>query len=249
METVTISKREPAARLTWFSILLMTAALMTMASAARADIYFWQDDEGVIHFSNQDVPPQAGLYMREPAPSPPAVVGEENSGTQDRTGFEAEAVRRQMRTERKLEEANRKLNTALDKVAELTDKAEQSQARADAAAEKARLAAIEAEQQAAAVADEHETDHRFFVYTAPYGHHYQKRGAHYRKPYYIKQNRKLIPKKHPRPSKTTKPNHLNANRRHSRSGALPLLPPERNYIPSAYGIRVRSHIPSAYGFR
>jgi len=48
----------------WLSTLWIAAVLLTAASA-RADIYFWEDSEGVIHFSNQDAPPKASLYMRE----------------------------------------------------------------------------------------------------------------------------------------------------------------------------------------
>jgi len=58
----------------WLLLWVVMAALM-MAGPVVADVYYWKDDKGVIHFSNQEQPPPgATLYLVEPPPREPLPV-------------------------------------------------------------------------------------------------------------------------------------------------------------------------------
>ena len=184
MKTRTVSISEIGIKMVWTAALWVAAALMT-AGAVRADIYSWKDADGVIHFSNQDAPARASIYMKEPVPGPAdAVIREPQPNIQIER--EIEAVRRQVRTEAKLEEANRRLDQALEKVDELTDKVADSQARATAAAEAAQQAAIVAEREAQAAGyNSGSVNERVVVYSSPYYPYRNKKYGHgYRGPNY-----------------------------------------------------------------
>jgi hypothetical protein len=224
------------------SILWVSAALMTTINA-RADIYSWQDDQGVIHYSNSDVPHQAILYMKEPVEVTPAPETEV-SRVPNRAELDIEAIRQQAKAEARIEEANRKLDHALEKVDELTEKVSLSQARANAAAEAAREAAAIAESKAAS-ANYYQNDvkARVIVHSVPYyPYGYKKHRPHNRRPDYLGPNKKrhsyyngggrskIHKQKHGR--------HHRIRDRHRihRSWPVPVIP-ERSRIPKAYGIR------------
>jgi hypothetical protein len=58
----------------WLLLWVIMAALM-MAGPVMADVYYWKDDKGVMHFSNQEQPPPgATLYLVEPPPREPLPV-------------------------------------------------------------------------------------------------------------------------------------------------------------------------------
>lgn len=195
MKMRTISKNEIGRKITWTAALWVASALMTTASV-RADIYSWQDAEGVIHYSNQNVPPQASIYMKEPVPSPKDAVNHEPQPN-IQVEREIEAVHRQVRTEVKLEEANRRLDQALEKVEELTNKVTDSQAQAAAAAEAAQQAAIVAESKAQAAGYNKRVDERVVVYSSPYyPHRYKKQSSGYRGPHYRGHLKKQYPNSH-----------------------------------------------------
>lgn len=231
-----------------FAAVWMAAALMAI-SVARADIYSWQDDEGVIYFSNQSAPPTAALYMREPEPGPQTQSTEDNQ-SQNRSTIDRETIRRQVRTEVKLEEANRKLNQALDRVEELTAQVAQSRAQAEAAAETARQAAVTAENEAQ-TAKQYQSNvkERIIIHTAPYHRPYKKHGAYkkhrtgYRKPYDYGYPKRHDGAKRHTPHIIYQLNHhrpLNHRQSHIHTFRIniprPIIP-ERSEIPKAYGIR------------
>jgi Domain of unknown function (DUF4124) len=124
--------------------LFWIAAVLLTARVGRADIYFWQDTQGVIHFSNQAAPPEAGLYLHEPA-QPQAADQLPQPARQE---TQAAPDQRAAGTEARLEQANRKLDEALQHVDQLTEEIRQNRAAAQAAAEAARQAAVEARIQA-----------------------------------------------------------------------------------------------------
>lgn len=229
-------------KFSWLTAVWMAVTFMAIP-VAQADIYSWQDDEGVIHYSNQTPPPTAALYMREPEPGPQTLSTEDNQ-SHSRSTIDSEAIRRQVRTEVQLEEANRKLNQALDRVEELTAEVAQSRAYAEAAAETAMQAAITAENEAQAAKQyQSKAKERIIIHTAPHHRYYKRRIVHkkestaYRKPYHYGYH-----KRHARAKKQT-PHliyQLNQQRSHVHTLRLnipkPIIP-ERSDIPKAYGIR------------
>lgn len=152
-----------------FSLLILLTVTVGWVSAdsAQADIYFWKDAEGIIHFSNHNPPSTAEFYMVEHAPAKNTASEPENKT----------ALQKQDPLQARLEDANRKLEKALDKVDALTDKVEQARREARDAAETARRAADEA--QTAGETRQEST----VVYGVPYRH-----GNHrpYPAPYYWK---------------------------------------------------------------
>ncbi|MGD8836251.1 MAG: DUF4124 domain-containing protein [Desulfobacteraceae bacterium] len=242
MKTITLSGRKARIKMVGSTILWSSALLMT-AITARADIYSWQDEQGVIHYSNYNVPYRANLYLKEPvrvSPAPETQVDRSPS----RSELYIEAIRQQAKAEARIEEANRKLDRALDKVDELTRKVSQSQAQADAAADAARQAAADAERQAASVNHyPNDVKERVIVHSTiyyPYG--YKKHSPHSRRPNYLVPNKRgqaydniggrsgLHKRKHSR-------NHrIHDRHRIHRSRPVPVLP-ARSRIPKAYGIR------------
>lgn len=176
MKTLTIPRIDISKNIIWTATLWVAAGLIA-ATAARADIYSWQDEDGVIHFSNQNVPPRASIYMVEPAPGPPDAKIEDAQPIYEETDQSDTALRR-AQTQAKLDEANDRLNQALEKVEELTDQVSQSQARANEAvemAEEAREAAEAAEKEAEAVKYRQSKEkERVVFYSAPVPYRYQK---------------------------------------------------------------------------
>jgi uncharacterized coiled-coil protein SlyX len=141
---------------------------------ARADIYFWTDSEGVIHFSNYAAPPEAQFYMVEYSP-------QENDQAESKTAA-IEHKRDPLKDQ--LAEANRKLEKALDKVDDLTEQVEQTRREALEAADAARRAEAEAK------ADDESRTAGSLVYAVPYGH---KRRKPYPEPYYWKHDTSKYP--------------------------------------------------------
>ncbi|MGD9365644.1 MAG: DUF4124 domain-containing protein [Desulfobacteraceae bacterium] len=237
-------------KIAWMEHKFLGSAAIWMAvtfmaiSVAQADIYSWQDDEGVIHFSNQTAPPTAALYMREPEPGP-QTLSTENNQSHRRSTIDSEAIRRQAKTEVQLEEANRKLNQALDRVEELTAEVAQSRAQAEAAAETARQAAITAENEAqAAMQIQSSAKELIIIHPAPYHRRYKKLGTdkRFRKPYHYNLKRYDRVKRHTPHSIYSLKHHrpLKHHRAHVHTFATniprPIIP-ERSEIPKAYGIR------------
>lgn len=231
----------------WLSALWIAAALVT-ASTARADIYFWEDGDGVIHFSNQDAPPKASLYMREIAtPTPPETTPIQPEI--DREALSAELARKQAQTQQRLEEANRQLKEALDRVDDLTESVSRSQAQAEAAAESARQAELEAQ---AAREDRSYAKERVIVHAAPYRKYgkYDTHRRHYKERHHDRKhkfkNRHDRHRKHDKIfvlpykngkskiEKKVKPHRRNPFQYHI---PRPILPPEKHRIPRAYGVR------------
>ncbi len=227
----------------WFSMFWITSILLT-AGAARADIYFWEDRQGVIHFSNEAAPPEASLYMRE-IPTPPAPEPTETPVEADREASARELARKQAQTQKRLEEANRKLNDALERVDALTDSVARSRARAEAAADAARQAELEARAARDYQSDDRE---RVTVYAVPYRpykshHQYKRHGNNHRNHKYERHRSrplhrdKSVTSRHIRSrsgiekSKTHRRSHF----RYNIPG--PVLPPDGHRIPKAYGIR------------
>lgn len=228
----------------WFSTLWIAAGWLA-ATSARADIYFWEDSSGVIHFSNQNAPPEAALYMRDiatPANPEPAEVKDEN----DNDKLTEKIARQQALTQQRLEAANRKLNHALERVEDLTQAVAHSRAQAQAAAEAARQAELEAE---AANRDRSAVQERVIVHAVPHrpyepyrypyeDHRYEKRrhnvkNRHARR---LNHENKYRPHADGNHSKIEKTGH----RRHKAFNyhiPRPVRPPEQTRIPRAYGIR------------
>lgn len=215
------------------------------AASARADIYAWEDSEGVIHYSNQEVPPEAALYMREvspPANAEPAETNDENNNS--KTTMETD--RQQALAQEHLEEVNRKLSRALEKVDDLTASVARSKAQAEAATEAAR----EAEREAAAARDgRSDVQERVIVHAVPYrryGHHryrYNNHGNHYQKQKVTRRrSRSLNHEKRFRPHiyrAHSRIEKINGRRHIPNEYKIPgpILPPEPYRIPKAYGIR------------
>jgi hypothetical protein len=228
----------------WLSTLWIAAGWLA-ATSVRADIYFWEDSSGVIHFSNQDAPPEAALYMRETA----APVNPESDEAKDENGNDKltrEIARQQASTQQRLEAANRKLSHALERVDDLTQAVARSRAQAQAAAEAARQSELEAD---AANRNRSDVQERVVVHVV-HSRHYEP----YRHPYedhrYKKRrhNFKNRHSRHPNHKNRFRPhshgNHYNIEKtRHRRHKAFnyhiprPILPPEPTRIPRAYGIR------------
>lgn len=217
------------------AVTLGIAGTLAAVDTPRADIYSWQDEEGTIHFSNQAAPPGAELYMREPVP-PARVEQTDAANGQVSRQVDIEAVRRQVRNEMRLEEANRKLGDALNRIDNLTEKVSRSQAAAAAAGEVARQTAA-AVATAAPPADDHRYDVRapVVILSTP---HWKGHRKHGKRPHHA-DNFKSDGKK---PTVQW--------RRHSKVGKseglwrpLPSQPrnralsPQRSFIPKAYGIR------------
>ncbi len=239
----------------WLATLWIAAALLT-ATSARADIYFWEDTDGVIHFSNQDAPPNASLYMREiVTPDPPETAEVQTEA--NREALSRELARKQARTQQRLEEANDKLNEALERVDDLTESVSRSRAQAAAAAEAARQAELDAQ---AARDHQYDNKRRVIVHSVPYRpydpyrkydkdrHHYKDRHYKYKKDrkygkHRIKDRHSLHRKHDKQFSRDSRSKHRidkYKSRRHNPykySIPKPILPPEKHRIPKAYGIR------------
>ena len=132
--------------------LLMIWGCMVNLTPVQADIYYWTDSGGVIHFSNHNPPAKAQFFMVEQPPSETA---------SNETKSEA-ALPKRDHLAVKLAEANRKLEEAISKVDNLTKKVDQSSRDARKAAEAAKQAQAEAKLDA-----EKETE-RAVVYGVPY---------------------------------------------------------------------------------
>lgn len=152
------------------------------APPARADIFFWQDADGVIHFSNTSAPPEADLYMVERnSPASPAPPEESaNAAAEKKRDAEVKA---------RLEEANRKLQKALEKVDDLSDQVRQTQRQAKEAAQAAQKAAAEAEQA------REENSGNGIVYAVPYRPHHghKPKPGPYPEPYYFQHDTSKYP--------------------------------------------------------
>lgn len=242
MKTITISSRKVCLKMMGLSILWVAAVLMT-AIIARADIYSWQDDQGVIHYSNYDVPHQANLYMKEPVEISPAPETDV-SRVPNRTELDIEAIRQRAKAEARIEEANRKLDHALEKVDELTEKVSQSQAQANAAADAAREAAANAKSEVVS-ANYYQNDvkERVIVHSVPYyPYGYRKHGPHYSKPYYLGPNKRRHAyyngggRSKIHKQKRGRHHRIHDRHRIHRTWPVPVLP-EGSRIPKAYGVR------------
>ena len=132
--------------------LLMIWSCIICLTPVQADIYYWTDSDGVIHFSNHNPPAKAQFFMVEQPPDETA---------SNETKSEAALPKRDPLAA-KLAEANNKLDEALSKVDELAEKVEQSRQDARNAAEAARQAQAEAK-----LAAEKESE-RTVVYGVPY---------------------------------------------------------------------------------
>jgi hypothetical protein len=168
------SDRTPA-HTTWIVwMALAIAGLWFTADMARADIFFWQDAGGVIHFSNTSAPPEADLYMVEPSAPPSPEPPEESANA-------AAEKKRDAKAEAQIEEANRKLQRALEKVDDLSDQVRQTQRQAKEAAQAAQKAAAEAEQA------REENSGNGIVYAVPYRPHHGRKTipGPYPEPYYF----------------------------------------------------------------
>jgi paraquat-inducible protein B len=215
------------------------------ATSACADIYSWEDSAGVIHYSNQEAPPEAALYMRETAPP----VAAEPIETKDENNNDAVAkatAHQQAEAQAQIEAVNRKLDRALEKVDDLTETVARSREQAEAAAEAARQAEREA---AATSSDQSDIQEPVIVYTVPYHRYGHDRYRHINQG----KNHRVQMVTRPRsrslnPETRLKPYTYRAN---SRIGKItgrrhkpdkyqipgPILPPEPYHIPAAYGVR------------
>jgi ribosomal protein L12E/L44/L45/RPP1/RPP2 len=216
-------------------VTLGLAGTLGAVDTPRADIYSWQDEEGTIHFSNQAAPPEAELYMREPL-SPARVEQTEAANGQVSQQVDIEAVRRQVRNEIRLEEANRKLGDALNRIDELTENVSRSQAAAAAAGEVARQTAA-AVATAAAAADDHRNYVRepVVILSTPYWMGHRKHGKRPHNADHFKSGGKKPTVQWRRHSKAGKSEGLWSPLPHQRRNRA--LSPQRSFIPKAYGIR------------
>ena len=154
--------------------LLTILGCIVCSTPVRADIYFWTDSGGVIHFSNHNPPPEAQFFMVEqPADENP--VHETTA---------APVLSKRDPLQDQLTEANRKLEKALDKVDDLTEKVEQTRRDARNAADAAQRAQAEAK-----IANESRTE-RTVVYAVPYRHRPQRPRP---EPYYWKHDTSKYP--------------------------------------------------------
>jgi hypothetical protein len=243
MRTTAKTTREKRSIAGWLFILGIAAGWFT-ATSARADIYSWEDSAGVIHYSNQEAPPDAALYMRETAPPVTAEPDETKDENNDGQADEATA-RQQAEARAQLDAVNRKLDRALEKVDDLTASVARSRAEAEAAADAARQAEREA---AAASSDPGDVQERVIVHTVPYHRHGDHRyrhinpGSHHRVHKILRRHSPLKPKTGFKPyihrdnsriGKFTRRRHIPD--KYQIPG--PILPPEPYHIPAAYGVR------------
>jgi hypothetical protein len=241
----TIAK--PQRKRGWVAVWLLLSWIAAggfAATAARADIYSWEDSAGVIHYSNQEVPPDAALYMRETAPPVTAEPAETKDENNDGEAAKATA-RQQAEAQAQLEKVNRKLDRALEKVDDLTASAARSREQAEAAAEAAR----QAEQKAAeASSDQGEVQEPVVVYTVPYhpyGHHRYRhisQGKNHREAKVTRRRSVLNPETRFNPYVYRANSGIGkiTGRRHIPDKYQipgPILPPEPYHIPAAYGVR------------
>ncbi len=143
--------------ISWGRLLLwgVVAALM-MVGPVSADVYYWRDEKGVLHFSNREKPPSgATLYLPEPPPREPLPVEPEPEPEPEPLEPDASQL------EEALEETNRRLDDIVDKLDDVTGRIEQSlwmSQYAVSAASEAQYAAMQAIRQAdrcAAEGDDH----------------------------------------------------------------------------------------------
>lgn len=154
--------------------LMMISGYLIGVPHARADIYYWTDVNGVIHFSNHNPPPEAEFFMVEQSRS-------------DHHRTESETADGDVKSDPlkdQLEEANRKLEKALGKMDDLTEEVEKSRREARNAADAARQA-----QEEARIAGETRSE-RTVVYGVPYRH--RPRSPH-PKPAYWKHDTEKYP--------------------------------------------------------
>jgi hypothetical protein len=214
------------------------------ATTAWADIYSWEDSAGVIHYSNQEAPPEAALYMRETAPSVTAEPNETIDENNDGQVVKASA-RQQAEAQAQLEAVNRKLDRALEKVDDLNASVARSRAEAEAAADAARQAEREA---VAASSEQSVVQEQVIVHAVPY-HRY----GHHRSLHINQGNNRRVHKVLRRHSPLNPATRFNPyiNRADVGIGKItgrrripdkyqipgPILPPEPYHIPAAYGVR------------
>lgn len=129
--------RDHRQRLIIYGLMWVFLPVLVLAAPVGADIYFWKDDDGVLHFSNRQAPPEAEFYMAAPPPRPHPVVAETQALQEPPAPSKPDA----------LAEANRRLGKALEKVDKLTDTVEQIRREAQAAAISSRQAAEQADRE------------------------------------------------------------------------------------------------------
>ncbi len=240
MKRILIQSYDHRRWMIWVSSLWMAAALLAVP-AAQADIYFWQDEQGVIHFSNQDAPPNASLYMREPvavAASPVAESVKSSAAAENALAA-------------KLEQTNRQLSRALERVDELTEKVKDSEQAAAAAAAAAQQAARQASDNAVRTdpAPTYEKRPHVVYYAAPGIHRPAKYRRGYHTPPHKHRYRHHTPPHHShyRHDRIKRHHRLShhgnfrrpVNQRHRiHMHQQPKWPvPHRKWIPKAYGVR------------
>jgi hypothetical protein len=233
--TVWINRRKLA-----LAVVVTTSLIGTLipVDPSGADIYSWQDEDGVIHFSNQVAPPGAELYMREPVTSG-RVEQTESTSNHVPQQVDIETIRRQVRNEMRLEEANRKLGDALSRIDDLTEEVSRSQAAAAAAGEVARQTAA-AVATAAAPADDHRDYRSDFrepvvILSTPYWKDHRRHGKRPHTSDHLKPGGKKPPVQWRRHSKAGKSERLWSPL--PNQGRNRALSPQRSFIPKAYGIR------------
>jgi hypothetical protein len=139
-------------------LLLVVMVALVRVGPVAADVYYWKDDKGVIHFSNQEQPPPgATLYLVEPPPQEPLPVEPEPESEPELPDQEPEAVEEPeaaeepepgaTEIEETLEDTRRRLDEIEDQLDDVTGRLEQNlwaaQFAAGAASE-ARYAAMRA---------------------------------------------------------------------------------------------------------
>lgn len=107
----------PSLETKWLFLALF--GFMLAANGVQADIYFWEDDNGIIYFSNQDAPPQAKLYAREITEDPQTV--EANAEPHQQRLVAAEKRQKELQTQ---------LDASLEKIEKLEQDVEAAQKRA-----------------------------------------------------------------------------------------------------------------------
>jgi hypothetical protein len=139
-------------------LLLVVMVALVRVGPVAADVYYWKDDKGVIHFSNQEQPPPgATLYLVEPPPQEPLPVEPEPESEPELPDQEPEAVEEPeaaeepepdaSEIEETLEDTRRRLDEIEDQLDDVTGRLEQNLWAAQyaaAAASEARYAAMRA---------------------------------------------------------------------------------------------------------
>jgi hypothetical protein len=133
-------------------LVLVVMVALVMVGPVAADVYYWKDDKGVIHFSNQEQPPPgATLYLVEPPPREPLPVESEPEPEPELSDQEPEAVEEPepdaSEIEETLEDTRRRLDEIEDKLDDVTGRLEQTLWAAQyaaAASSEARYAAMRA---------------------------------------------------------------------------------------------------------